>query len=308
MSDFLQKFNAFYQAFFLDRWPTLSASLNQKSLMMSRKNYWLESNQNSIFPEDFLWSQFANLKPASQFTPPARKGDLLDSYVMDPGSVCAALALNVQPGYKVLDACAAPGGKALILAELLKGQGHFAVNEFSSARRERLKKVLQQYIPKEIRQDHLWLEGKDANILMMKQKDSFDRILLDVPCSGETHLLENKQAQAKWSPGQSKKLALRQYALLANAVGALKTGGRLVYSTCSLSPLENDGVLHKMNERLGDQVQIKSKDFFTEIRSKLDIQIQPEETKHGVVFLPDRCGFGPLYLAVVEKQSGPGAS
>lgn len=209
---------------------------------------------------------------------------------MDPASVVAARALQVQAGDRVLDMCAAPGGKTLILAEALREEGEITANEISAARRERLKKVIQQYIPRNIR-DRVWVTGKDGGLLAVQNREKFDRVLLDAPCSGERHLLANKAEMTEWTLKRSSKLAQRQYALLTGAIEAAKVGGRIVYSTCSISPLENDGVIRRILEKKKDRIQVLG--YIPEIES--------EKTDFGQQYLPDRCGFGPLYFSVLEK-------
>src|SRR5690606_34191383 len=119
--------------------------------------------------------------------------------IMDPASVMVARALEAQSGDRVLDMCAAPGGKSLILIEALKEDGQIFCNDLSPERRERLKKVIQQYVPRDVR-NRVWVTGKDGVQFGLKEPESFDRVLLDAPCSGERHILENATAQAEWSP------------------------------------------------------------------------------------------------------------
>jgi 5-methylcytosine rRNA methyltransferase NSUN4 len=222
---------------------------------------------------------------------------LLAEYVMDPASIEAAQALEVKPGEQVLDMCAAPGGKTLILAENLflqsrntKAQdmtGTLIANELSAARRERLTKVIQQYVPREVRQN-IFVKGLDAVKYGQRYKETFDKILLDAPCSGERHLLQNASELEKWSASRSRRLSMLQFSLLSSAWFALKPGGRIVYSTCSIEPQENDGVIEKLVKKRSAKV----------LESKI---LDAEKTKYGTVFLPDRVGFGPIYFAIIEK-------
>jgi len=225
------------------------------------------------------------------FQPERTAEDLLNVYILDPASVIAARALEVQEGDRVLDMCAAPGGKTLILIEGIRNSGDLFANDLSPERRERLKKVIQQYVPRTIR-DRVWVTGRDGVQFGLKEPGRFDRILLDAPCSGERHVLENKKALAEWSPRRGENLATRQYALLAGALLAAKPGGRIVYSTCSINPDENDGVIHKLLKKKKDQVKLLPPETYS----------LGERTEYGVIFLPDRCGFGPLYYAVLEKS------
>ena len=227
---------------------------------------------------------------------------LLQYYVMDPASILAARALEVGASDSVLDMCAAPGGKTLVLAQALGEGGVLDANEFSSARRERLKKVIQQYVPRDQRRQ-IFVKGRDGLKYSLMAKNQYSRILVDAPCSGEKYLFSSN-APSLNTGGQSNKpyhttdisrirtLAKRQYALLASALVATKEGGRIVYSTCALSREENDGVVERLLSRKSDQVR------WVEVKS---VGAEGEKTDFGWHYLPDRCGFGPIYFSVLMK-------
>jgi 16S rRNA C967 or C1407 C5-methylase (RsmB/RsmF family) len=124
------------------------------------------------------------------------------------------------------------------------------------------------------------------------ETEAFDRVLVDAPCSGERHLLANKSELEVWSPARSKNLAVRQYALLASALAVVKRGGRVVYSTCSISPLENDGVVAKLLKKRPGEVRILKPEGLSD---------KTEPTEHGAIVLPDRDGRGPIYFSVIER-------
>lgn len=256
-----------------DRWPALRASLHSPEQMIRRPN------------------AFAGVSDFSTSGAAVRtENGLLDVYVMDAASIAAARALDVRPGDRVLDLCAAPGGKTLVLAEALfsggSRDGELIANEPSNDRRERLTKVIQQYLPRDVR-DHVFVRGLDGVQFGLREEESYDRILVDAPCSGEKHLLENKEELALWGVKRSEGLAMRQYALLAAAWLAVKPGGRIVYSTCSISPEENDGVIGRL---------IKKK------KTPRVVAVEgAEKTEFGAQFFPDRGGAGPIYFAAIEK-------
>lgn len=288
----------FYQYFskvYGTRWPGLFAALVQSEQQVARQNSLspianLAAKRWSLFPQkDVLPGCY--WIPAGESCQPERNDDeLLDIYIMDPASVMVARALEVQAGDRVLDMCAAPGGKSLVMIEALKEEGEIFCNDLSPERRERLKKVIQQYVPRNVR-DRVWVTGKDGVQFGLKEPGSFDRILLDAPCSGERHILENKAAQDEWSPRRTEHLATRQYSLLAAAFLAVRPGGRIVYSTCSISPVENDEVVQKL---------LKKKKLAVKLL-EAPLGVGGERTAVGVSYLPDQCGFGPLYFAVLER-------
>lgn len=284
-----------FQKIYGERWPALYAALLRPEQQVARENA-LSPVDDSALKKWKALSVKPELPGCHWITPgsglsPERNGDeLLDIYIMDPASVMVARALDVQSGDRVLDMCAAPGGKSLVLIESLREDGEIYCNDLSPERRERLKKVIQQYVPRDIR-DRVWVTGKDGVQFGLKEPGSFDRILLDAPCSGERHILENPSAQAEWSPRRTEHLASRQYSLLAAALLAVKADGRIVYSTCSISPAENDDVIRKLLK--------KKKSAVRWVEAPLGIG--GERTEFGVAYMPDVCGFGPLYMAVIEK-------
>lgn len=218
---------------------------------------------------------------------------ILDYYIMDPASYLAAEHFPISESDKVLDMCAAPGGKGLILAEKVFLHGELILNELSEARRDRLIKVVKNYIPREKR-NSIWVKGWDAQFYGLKMPETFDKILLDAPCSGERHLIESEKDIFEWSLKKSERLAVRQYSLLASAYMALKPGGLMMYSTCSLNPIENDKIIFKL---LKKKKKVKTKKIKWQIEHLI-----PEETEFGYIFLPDKFSFGPIYLSLCEKE------
>ncbi|MFW5685111.1 MAG: hypothetical protein ACOC0O_00510, partial [Spirochaetota bacterium] len=130
-----------------------------------------------------------------------------------------------------------------------------------------------------------------------------------VPCSSERHVIKSAGALAEWSPSRTKRLAQAAYAIACAGFDALAPGGRLVYSTCALSPLENDGVITKLLARgAGDIVSLDPSPILASaadrFRSYLETDGLPgAPTEHGRHFLPDADrGLGPLYVAVLERR------
>lgn len=287
-------FYQYFQKIYGERWPGLFAALTKPETQVARENIF-----SPVVAATRAWQSLPTkaelpgchwLTPGSGFSPERNADELLDVYVMDPASVMVARALDVRSGDRVLDMCAAPGGKSLILIEALAEQGEIFCNDLSPERRERLKKVIQQYVPRNVR-DRVWVTGKDGVQFGLKEPASFDRVLLDAPCSGERHILENQAAQDEWSPRRTEHLASRQYSLLAAAYLAVKPGGRIVYSTCSISPAENDEVVQKLLKKKKAGVKLLEG----------AVGVGGERTELGVAYMPDKCGFGPLYFAVIEK-------
>lgn len=287
-------FESYFSSIYLERWPLLKNALLENETLVARLNNWsLPDSDHPIYREE----KFPGLKNVysipnrETYTSQETRDGLLDIYFMDPGSILVAEHLQVKEGDIVLDMCAAPGGKTLVLFEKLIESGELFANEISESRRHRLKKVIQDFIPRDKR-ERIWVKGHDGINFGMKLPNHFDKILLDAPCSGEKHLLQNPKELKEWSKKRTEKLAQRQYGLLCSAMLALKPKGRLVYSTCSISPLENDGVIRRFMERKGESADL--------IHSEITVG---EKTEFGRIFLPDQAGFGPLYFAILEKKA-----
>ena len=160
--------------------------------------------------------------------------------VTGPVSMQVVEALEVRPGLDVLDVCAAPGGKTLQIADLLAGQGEVVACDIAEDRLLKLDKLKQSLGLKVIS-----LLQADGNALPTYYHQAFDRVLVDAPCSNTAVL--GKRAEARWRFGEDnlRHLQKLQLALLESGARAVKPGGLLVYSTCSLEPEENRDVVEK---------------------------------------------------------------
>ena len=208
-------------------------------------------------------------------------------YELDRASKIVAEALPISKGDRVLDLCAAPGGKSLFLAKAIGDSGKLVANELSKERRGRLKRVLGEHLPVAIDTE---VTGHDGSKWGLYQKNEYDAVLVDAPCSGERHLLEKKSELELWSPSRGKNLAHRQYALLASAYLAAKDQSYIMYSTCSINPVENDLVIAKI---------LKKKQGL----SLVDVEVEMgEKTEFGWQILPDESNCGPMYLSLLEKK------
>lgn len=160
-------------------------------------------------------------------------------YIQGIASMAAVWALDPQPGEEILDLAAAPGGKTALIAALMGNQGRLAAVEPVRTRFFRLKANLQRL---GVRNAQLYL--KDGTQVGQRVPGRFDRVLLDAPCSSEAQFTRLDPASWRhWSPRKVRASAALQARLLRSAADALKPGGVLVYSTCSLSPQENECVL-----------------------------------------------------------------
>jgi 16S rRNA (cytosine1407-C5)-methyltransferase len=217
---------------------------------------------------------------------------LLRPYMLDRASVLAAQSLRLPEEGTILDACAAPGGKTLVIASRLSPGLSLLSNELSGERRRRLAKVLDEHLPPELRKQ-VTVSGFDAAAMGGKKTEHgrFAGILLDAPCSSERHVINSETALAQWTPARPRFLARRQWSLLSSAVLLLQPGASLVYATCALSPEENDAVVSRLRGKYGDELIADPPDF-----------TEGEATEFGRIILPDVCGgMGPMYVARFRK-------
>ena len=157
-------------------------------------------------------------------------------YSQEPSASSAAPLLGVKPGMRVLDLCAAPGGKSSQLAAALQGQGLLVSNEYVAARAEILKSNLERMGVS----NAVVLNETPARIAAALP-EFFDRVLVDAPCSGEGMFRKEPAALAQHCEALVKQCAELGADILDSAAAALAPGGELVYSTCTFAPEEDEG-------------------------------------------------------------------
>lgn len=156
-------------------------------------------------------------------------------YIQEPSAMVPAELLEVQPGDRVLDLCAAPGGKTTQIAGKLQGQGLVAANDNNGDRVRALAKNVELY---GIRNALVTHETPDR--LAEKWPGFFNKILIDAPCSGEGMFRKEEDMVRQWEKHSVEKCSRMQHEILEHAAKLLAPGGRLVYSTCTFSPEENE--------------------------------------------------------------------
>jgi len=152
--------------------------------------------------------------------------------IQDEGSQLVAEIAG--QGNEILDCCAAPGGKTLILAER-NPEARILACESSSTRLEQMTKRLETHADR--------IECRQADAAALVQNAAFDLVLADVPCSGTGTLGRNPEIRHRLKPEDLTRQSERQRAILQAALRAVRPGGRVVYSTCSLEPEENEQVI-----------------------------------------------------------------
>ena len=157
-------------------------------------------------------------------------------YSQEPSASSAAPLLGVQPGMRVLDLCAAPGGKSSQLAAALGGQGLLVSNEFVTARAEVLKSNLER-----MGVANAVVLNEDTGRIAAALPEFFDRVLVDAPCSGEGMFRKEAVAVTQHCEALVKQCAELGAQILDNAAALLAPGGEMIYSTCTFAPEEDEG-------------------------------------------------------------------
>jgi 16S rRNA (cytosine1407-C5)-methyltransferase len=161
------------------------------------------------------------------------------------------LLLSPKPEETVLDLAAAPGGKTLMLAGMMQNTGWLSAVEMQ---RERFFRMCDNLKTQGVTNAHTYMT--DGRSVGKKCPEMFDRILLDAPCSSEARFkTHDPKSMSYWSIHKVKETSKLQQRMLLSAYDALKVGGRLVYSTCSFSPEENESPLNYLLKRHGEHLR-----------------------------------------------------
>ena len=159
-------------------------------------------------------------------------------YLQEPSAMAAAAALRPSPGDRVLDLCAAPGGKSTQLAAYMQGRGLIVCNEPVASRAQILSRNIERMGVK-----NAVVTCAMPEELSGKWEGYFDKILVDAPCSGEGMFRRHPESRLEWTPASPAGCAQRQRHILEQAAMMLRPGGALCYSTCTFNALENEGVI-----------------------------------------------------------------
>ena len=168
-------------------------------------------------------------------------------YVQALPSIAASVILDPQPNERILDLCAAPGGKTAHIAAIMNNTGSIVATDRSRSRCHRMRALLKMLgATAHVRTGDGTQHGHHAPM-------AFDRVLVDAPCSGEGRFTLDKEASySDWTPNKTRRLASLQKALLHSAIHAVRPGGVVVYSTCTYGKSENEAVIERALKRYGE--------------------------------------------------------
>lgn len=218
-------------------------------------------------------------------------------YLQEPSAMTPASRLTVTPGERVLDLCAAPGGKATELGARLHGKGVLVANDISASRAKALLKNLEVSGV-----DNAFVTNEVPAKLAGEFPEFFDKILVDAPCSGEGMFRKDPDVAKVWDEQKPLACAKQQKEIISRAAQMLAPGGQLLYSTCTFSPEENEEVITYLLESRDDMEVLEiagyegfSHGFSTEKHPELErcVRIWPHHMN----------GEGH-FLALLQKKGG----
>lgn len=308
-----EEYEAFLRSYALNAEDICLEDMNDKSFQRNRAEHTQGLRLNPLKAEDWDETVCLAKKAGLRKVPWAREGYYYKKeqrpgrhifheagvyYIQEPSAMAAAELLDPKPGEKVLDLCAAPGGKTTQIAGRLLGQGMLLSNEIHPARA----RILSQNVER-MGVANAVVCNETAEVLAGRFPEFFHKILVDAPCSGEGMFRKDQEARNQWSQENVAMCAKRQKEILDYAASMLCPGGRMVYSTCTFSPEENEGSIQGFLKRHPEFSVEK-----TEACKEFD-RGRPEWIKGGQEELADTFRIWPHkaegeghYLAVLKKE------
>lgn len=278
--------------------------------MQDRKRYGLRVNTAKISVEEFLRISPFELTPIpyvdngffydGEAIQPAKHPYYFAGlyYLQDPSAMTPASRLPIDEGDVVLDLCAAPGGKATELAAKLRGTGLLIANDISAKRAKALLKNIELFGV-----ENSFIVTEYPQKLAEHLEGFFDKILIDAPCSGEGMFRKDPAMIKAWEQNGPAFYAALQEDILRQALPMLKPGGMLLYSTCTFSPLENEGTVEKIlsMDSSMELAEIKGYEGFACGKPEL-IGSDNESIRRCVRIFPHRLEGEGHFLALFHKK------
>lgn len=218
-------------------------------------------------------------------------------YLQEPSAMTPADRLPVSPGERVLDVCAAPGGKATELGAKLGGDGVLAANDLSSSRAKGLLKNLELFGI-----GNVLVLSEEPGRLVPYFREYFDKILIDAPCSGEGMFRKDKKMVRAWEEHGPEFFSKIQKSIIMQAAEMLRPGGMMLYSTCTFSPEENEQTIeYLLNQYPEFEIcEMEGYEGFAEGMPEATEE-KDEELKKTVRIFPHRMKGEGHFLALLRK-------
>jgi len=205
--------------------------------------------------------------------------------IQDTSAGLACILLNPEPNDKIIDLCAAPGGKTSFLAELMGDRASILAIDLNKSRLNRIKQNLDRLGLKSVQ----LIQADGTQFSCQK----VDKVIVDAPCSGFGVLAKRVDLRWKRTPQQIKELTILQFKLLTNAATMLKSGGVLIYCTCTIEPEENEQIVEKF--------LLKNEEFYIDSASKYVSQDVTDSSGFIYTF-PHRHGVDGSFAVRMIKQ------
>lgn len=249
------------KSFYYGRRVTLRVNTiksNENDIVEEFMQNSIKYSKYSLIPNAFI---IKNLKENSIYKLPMLQEGRI--YMQNLSSMLPPLFLDLHQNMNILDMCASPGSKTTQIAAMVNNKAKIVANEINILRFERLKYNLEKQGAVSVTPIN-----KDARFLDNIYEEYFDRILLDAPCSGEGTIdINNPQSYRNWSLKNIKENSKLQKKILESGIKALKKGGILIYSTCTMSPEENEEVIDYI---LSKNSNLKIMDICFDFKGRMD--------------------------------------
>lgn len=223
-------------------------------------------------------------------------------YIQEPSAMTPAQLLPVEPGDCVLDVCAAPGGKSTELASKLKGEGVLVSNDISNSRAKALLKNIELMGVK-----NAYVVSEVPENLVSRFAGYFDKILIDAPCSGEGMFRKEPSMVKSWEEHGVDFFANLQRGIMDSVVKMLKPGGKILYSTCTFSPEEDEGSMKYLLENHPEFKITRPEHVWKEFASGHPEWVDgPEELKDCIRLWPHKLEGEGHFISLLSKEGEAG--
>ena len=222
-------------------------------------------------------------------------------YLQEPSAMTPASRLKVQPGERVLDLCAAPGGKATELGAALQGEGLLVANDINTASARALLRNLELFgISNSL------VTNEPPHVLAERFPEFFQKIMVDAPCSGEGMFRKNPAVVDSWQEKGPEYFSKLQREIIVQAADMLLPGGMMFYSTCTFSPLENEKTItHLLKERPDMEViPMEEYEGFAEGLTSYRGEVFDESCKLCRRIWPHKMSGEGHFMALLHKKNG----
>lgn len=222
-------------------------------------------------------------------------------YLQEPSAMTPASRLKVQPGERVLDLCAAPGGKATELGAALQGEGLLVANDINTARARALLRNLELFGI-----SNSFVTNEPPHVLAERFPEFFHKIMVDAPCSGEGMFRKNPAVVDSWQEKGPEYFSKLQWEIIVQAADMLLPGGMMFYSTCTFSPLENEKTITHLLKERPDMEVIPMEDYegFAEGLTSYRGEVFDESCKLCRRIWPHKMSGEGHFMALLHKKSG----